>query len=174
MRFRVHHRTEAIYTSVSDSDAAAVRSHAWYVSEPRGLQKRRYVFTVLALPGGRKRTVMLHRFVLGLEFGDTRLVDHKNGDTLDNRRANLRVCTYSQSNMNRTRLKRKYRELPHGVVYARKKYAALIAYGGRQYHLGTFETVEAAQQAYSDAAAKHHREFASRSAASPTTHTPSV
>lgn len=43
----------------------------------------------------------LHRIIMGLANGDKRTVDHINGDPMDNRRANLRVCTRSQNAMNK-------------------------------------------------------------------------
>ena len=48
----------------------------------------------------RSGFVALHRFILGLAKGEG-IVDHINGDPLDNRRANLRVGTYADNNSNR-------------------------------------------------------------------------
>lgn len=48
---------------------------------------------------GRK-SVYLHRLVVGLKHGDPREADHKNRNRLDNRRANLRVVTRAQNTEN--------------------------------------------------------------------------
>lgn len=48
----------------------------------------------------RKKKVMLHRYLLNIY--DRRVqVDHKNGDPLDNRKSNLRLCNNSQNIRNR-------------------------------------------------------------------------
>jgi hypothetical protein len=52
---------------------------------------------------GREITVYLHRFVLGLRYGDGKVVDHINGDKLDNRLENLRIGTSALNNQNRRR-----------------------------------------------------------------------
>ena len=64
------------------------------------------------------------------------VVDHINGDTLDNRRNNLRVCTNKQNvrNMRKHRGTSKYK----GVRWAAhaKQWAAVISPNGKTYHLG--------------------------------------
>ena len=42
----------------------------------------------------------LHRFILNLTKENTEIVDHINGDPLDNRKNNLRVCTIQQNTWN--------------------------------------------------------------------------
>ncbi len=49
---------------------------------------------------GFKKGISLHRFLMGLEDGDRRCVDHINGNKLDNRRCNLRVCSVSTNAFN--------------------------------------------------------------------------
>lgn len=45
----------------------------------------------------------LHRFIMGLTKGGGKQIDHINGDSLDNRRLNLRISTSSQNNQNKKR-----------------------------------------------------------------------
>lgn len=47
---------------------------------------------------GVKGWINLHRLLI--DAPDDSLVDHKNGDTLDNRKSNLRLCNKSQNAMN--------------------------------------------------------------------------
>lgn len=85
-------------------------------------------------------------------------IDHKNGNTRDNRFGNLRDATRRQNLLNRrgrspTGLK--------GVCRGRKgRYRAVIRLDGKQTYLGEFDTPVQAHAAYVDAAIKLHGEFA--------------
>ena len=55
-------------------------------------------------PGGRRK-IRLHRFlILGIDDDQNKVVDHINGDTLDNRRCNLRVLSKSMNVSHRANL----------------------------------------------------------------------
>ena len=55
--------------------------------------------------GAAKKLVLMHRLVMGVVNKTNCMVDHINGDRLDNRRENLRVVTHKQNNRNRCALK---------------------------------------------------------------------
>jgi hypothetical protein len=82
----------------------------------------------------------LHRVLFGLVPGDGQKVDHKNGDTLDNRRRNLRLCTQGENAQNRHRG-------PVGESHFRgvsrstngKRWVARVVTNGKGHHIGTFE-----------------------------------
>lgn len=108
--------------------------------------------------GGCARGHLMHRCVLGLKHGDGRLVDHINGDGLDNRRANLRICTSANSSMNRgPHGRRPYKGLRRSK---RGWWDARIGANGRSHWLGTFPTMREAAHAYDDAARQLHGEYA--------------
>ena len=94
--------------------------------------------------------------LVGAGRGQT--VDHINGDRLDNRRANLRLCDRAQSTWNRgPRGGRKFKGvtmLPSG------RWQSYITARGCQQYLGLFNTAEEAAAAYDDAARRLHGEFA--------------
>jgi hypothetical protein len=75
----------------------------------------------------------------GLEVGDLLHVDHRNRDRLDNRLANLRVCTRAVDNQNR-RGRRVYRTRSG-------RYEAKVQGNGTRHWLGSFPTQRQAQQA---------------------------
>lgn len=103
----------------------------------------------------------LHRLVIGARPGQ--IIDHINGDPLDNRLCNLRICTQSQNMMNR-RPNRKSSSPYKGVTFSfpdsSNPYCARIRIDGRKTHLGCFATAEDAARAYDLAALKHFGEFA--------------
>ncbi len=102
----------------------------------------------------------LHRFVLGVD--DAVLVDHRNLDTLDCRRENLRRATHSQNGCNHA--KKRYTEGTSskfkGVDLHGGRWRAQIAKDGVRTHLGLFDSEEDAAIAYDAAARDLHGEFA--------------
>jgi hypothetical protein len=88
-------------------------------------------------------------------------VDHINGDTTDNRLSNLRLCT-QQQNMWNQRLRRNSSTGFKGVSKDKVsgRFRAVIGHNRKRFYLGTFDTAEAAHEAYKAAAIKHFGEFA--------------
>ena len=86
---------------------------------------------------------VVHRWVMGAIRGDRRIVDHINGDPLDNRKANLRFVTAGESSANvATYAASGYR----GVYPNRKGWRAAAMVNGRKHYLGTYPTPEEAAQ----------------------------
>jgi len=104
-----------------------------------------------------KMPLGLHRFVLGMTRHDKSIVDHINRNTLDNRRANLRIVTPAQSAMNTgPKSKRRYK----GMTFAYGKWQAKIRVDGKVISLGAYATEVEAARAYNEAAKRLHGEFA--------------
>lgn len=142
--------TGGLITIVDDEDFEMLSHWKWSANE-NGYAYRR-------TPVRRKQQmVRMHRLIM-LPDPDEQ-VDHINGDGLDNRRCNLRLCTLGQNRCNLS----KYRNNASGrkgVWWSQGRWCAAIRKGGRAYHLGRFLDRDAAARAYDSAALELHGEFA--------------
>ncbi len=100
----------------------------------------------------KRRPIRIHRLILGLGHGDLTIVDHINGQKLDNRIQNLRVCTRAQNNQN-VGIKSDNRTGYKGVSLHGKRYRAIVRINKKSINIGTFDCPLEAARAY-DVAAK--------------------
>jgi hypothetical protein len=107
---------------------------------------------------GKHIRIFMHREILKPPLG--MLGDHRFGNTLDNRRENLRICTYADNSRNRKRASNT--KFPRGVSWHRrdKRFRAQIKVNRRYIYLGAFRTEVEAAAAYNAGAIKYHGEFA--------------
>ena len=140
---------------IDDSDAALVAPYKW---SPRRLGRTVYA-QANTYAAGVRTTVTMHRLIAAPEAGQ--LVDHRNGDGLDNRRCNLRVCDKRGNNQN-VRLRADNTSGYKGVHFyvQRNRYSAYIYTHGRRVSLGNFDRAEEAAHAYNIAARILHGEYA--------------
>jgi hypothetical protein len=103
---------------------------------------------------------LAHRLIWKLMTGDDgpESVDHRNGDTGDNRWCNLRAATKTEQAWNAVPPKNS-RTGRRGVSPHRRKWGARIAMNGMVRWLGVYATVEEASAAYNAAARELHGEF---------------
>jgi hypothetical protein len=142
---------------VDDEDFPLVSAFRWTYSEiPFGTTGYAYG------PAGQEKsgpgTKMCH-FLVRPPSGMT--VDHINGDGLDNRRSNLRICTRAENCRNRRKQRRPTASIYKGVQRCKPaRWRAVIRACGVQRHLGTFRDEVEAAKAYDLAARKFHGSFA--------------
>jgi hypothetical protein len=105
----------------------------------------------------------MHRAIL--DASPDMYVDHVNGDTLDNRRANIRMATHSENQYNRGTQANNtsgYKGVALSVDNRpgrRNRWVAQIKANGKSVYIGSFATAEAAYAAYCEAAMQYHGEF---------------
>jgi hypothetical protein len=106
----------------------------------------------------RGKAILMHRQIMHARKG--RIVDHIDGNGLNNCKCNLRFCNYGQNNCNR---KAGGKSSQYKGVYfdkRRRKYYATVQYRGEQLEFGPFENEIDAARAYDRAALEYHGEFA--------------
>lgn len=83
--------TKGKIAKVDDADFTKVNQHKWYASfsaakwyAARGIRINGHVITIY-----------MHRFIMNCPVGME--IDHKNTDSLDNRRVNMEICTKKEN-----------------------------------------------------------------------------
>lgn len=108
------------------------------------------------------RTMFLHSFIMG--FPKDLFIDHKNGNSLDNRQENLRVCTAQQNNFNRRNFSKQssLHSKFKGVCWHKRiaKWQSNICKNKTKIHLGYFSDEIEAAKAYDRMAVSQFGEFA--------------
>lgn len=118
------------FAIVDDEDFELVNQYQW--RGHKGGNSDNHIYAVTRL--------RMHRLVMQAPPG--MVVDHINGDTLDNRKCNLRLCTTSQNQQNSR--PRKGTSRYKGVSYNAKKKKWLGAFmaNGKVHYVGCFTSEE--------------------------------
>lgn len=107
----------------------------------------------------KRRYIRMHTLITCPPPG--MVTDHLNGNKLDNRRSNLRICTQAKNTRNskpHSDSKSGFRGVSwHGLT---DKWQARVSINGKEKYLGLYDTREEAALAYNQAAKIHYGEFA--------------
>lgn len=136
---------------IDKEDFPLVANHKWHIQSGGNYVRSNYA---------HGKSVYLHRLLLQPESGMH--IDHINGNKLDNRRKNLRVCTQSQNNLN-VRKRDNSASIYKGVYRSNgriNKWKAQIALKGKFYHCGVFSNEIEAALAYNAKAQELFGEYA--------------
>jgi hypothetical protein len=146
-------RDQRVY--LDTSDLPLVKDFWWGARPCHSLT----CYAVRTRKTGEPGTTFMHRLILNAPEGA--LVDHRDGNGLNNRRSNIRLATSSNNSVNRHRgisSASGYRGVALHIQTG--KWQAQVAQKGRTFYLGLHETAEAAARAYDKAAVELHGEFA--------------
>ena len=149
--------TQGYVAIVDDEDYEELSKHRWHATKHRS--GVRAVRSVQGNEHGKRKKIHMHREIMGVS--SEQIVDHRNFDTLDNQRHNLRACTNAQ-NLAHRRKQAGTSSIYKGVYFhkARHSWCAALMFSGQHVHLGYFEHEIAAARAYNMGAAKYFGEFA--------------
>ena len=147
--------TKGYHTVIDIADYDLVVRYKWYVAISR--HGNPYAMHKVITDHGKHRNKALHSLLV------EGLVDHRDRDSLNNRRSNLRPCTRAENSRNCKRSNLKKTSKYHGVCWnkAKKKWIAQIHLNNTSIHIGHFTDEVAAAYAFNEAAKKYHGQFAS-------------
>jgi hypothetical protein len=140
---------------IDDDDYERVNQYKWCVQRTKGAS---YAVRKV-VSGGRQEHILMHRFILGVSERKI-CIDHINFNGLDNRKENIRACSYSQNIQHKHARKNKKHSKYKGVTYQNGHYGVYIDTGEKRIQLfGIGGEIEAAR-IYNELAIKYFGEYA--------------
>lgn len=133
--------TRGLFALVDDPDFEIVSRFKWHAKSDK---KTFYAARSVRRPDGTRFTQRMHNLIMNTPSGFE--VHHSNGFGLDNRHENLKVVSQAEHK----RLAPKQANCStgfRGVDFHNGRYRALIRHLGRRFHIGYFETADAAAKA---------------------------
>jgi HNH endonuclease len=141
---------------LDDDCGELVKSHQWRIYESRSTPDHPYVWTTVDW-----KLMAMHRLIMGNPEGMH--IDHRDGNPLNNRRDNLRICTRSQNKAN-SKLYRNNQSGFKGVSFVKARHRlpwlACVYHNRKRIDLGWFATPAEAHEAYKVGALRIFGEFA--------------
>lgn len=141
---------------IDDEDFEKIKNFSWHVI------KSPYTMYVSAMKkeyGKPYTAILLHRLVMGASKGME--VDHINGNGLDNRKINLRMCSQSQNQANRQKTSKHMSSKFKGVYWCKrqKRWVAKIDCNSKRHYIGSFVNETDAAVAYNKKSAELFGDF---------------
>ena len=142
------HLGDCAYARIDNDDIERIKTLTWRYSKDS--------YAVSNRSSGR--TIAMHRFLINAPKG--MLVDHIDGNPLNNRKSNLRLATAVQNQYNRWISKANTSGF-RGVSKDKRtgKWRASIRIDGKKIELGLFDDLYKASEKYEEYAKVHHGEF---------------
>ena len=148
---------------VDEDDYEYLIQYNWCAHRQRGDKYRAYR---TYWDNGYIKGILMHRLIMNVDDPKI-IVDHINGDPLDNRKSNLRLCSNAENLRNRGKTIQNQSGYKGVSLYRVKKYKqkepvymARIQYNSKQYFLGYYKSAEEAAIAYNKKALEFFGEFA--------------
>ncbi len=152
--------TQGKVAIVDDEDYEELSQFKWFAQkEPCTYYAARRIYLGNGAKNPKQKTIRMHRLLMNAKKKQE--VDHINGNGLDNRKSDLRLCTHSENARNR-RLRLGGSSLYKGVYWhkSRKKWQSQIVFNYQIKYLGRYDNEIEAAKAYDYAAKELFGEFA--------------
>jgi len=146
--------TQGKAATVDDADFAGLWKYTWHLAR---CGNALYAVRTVRIAGKYTASIRMHNQLLPTPPG--MMVDHANGDGLDNRRCNLRACTGAQNQWNRHAPPRGTSRFT-GVTRERKGWRARISWRNERLNIGSFAREVDAAIAYDEKCRGQRGEFA--------------
>ena len=148
--------TQGKVAIVDDEDYDYLMQWKWYVCNKR---YKFYAVRNIPISNNKQTIISMHRLIMKPDKG--MVIDHLDGNPLNNQKNNLRICTHSD-NMRNCKISIKNTSGYKGVSFLKKKntYKSAIKFNKKTIYLGLFTNPVDAARAYNAAALKYHGEFA--------------
>jgi hypothetical protein len=143
--------TRGLFAIVDAEDYEWLSQYKWCA------QFSEYTRTYYAVRKCRGHTVFMHRMIMNPPGG--KVVDHMNGNGLDNRRCNLRICSPKENSCNKPK-RRNTKSRFIGVYRRRNKYQVILKHNGKAYGGGMFDDEVEAAKARDRLAIQLHGKYA--------------
>ena len=142
--------SQGLFTKVDDADFEYLSQWKWsaLVQGRKGCLVPKWRAVRVVREGEKQRAILMHRVITGADVGE--IVDHDDGDALNNQRGNLIVTTQRLNSVNRAGWNKPTSSCFKGVNWhpGGRKWAASF----RGKYLGLFDEERCAAQAYNAAA----------------------
>jgi len=158
--------TQGKWALVDDNDFESLNKYKWCATKYKTSDSWYAIRSIYSKKSdggdGSHGNVRMHHQIIGKKRNY--IVDHADGNGLNNQRKNLRFATKSTNGMNRKVQKNTKSQLKGVYIFTsynrKKKYYSRIYTGEKDVFLGYFFTPQEAHEAYIEAAKKYHKEFA--------------
>lgn len=149
--------TQGKFALVDPEDYEVLSRHKWQFDSLGYARRTQRISGNWRTKNKKVKLFLMHRSILQAPEGMH--IDHINGDRLDNRKCNLRVCTQMQNAQNVRVATAKNPFIGACLHKPTGKWQAQIRLWGKITYLGLFDSQQEASNVYKEAARKHRGEF---------------
>lgn len=149
------HKGREIVCLFDTNEMCKIKCFSWGIRYDTHVDNYYVVAPLISRKKGKSSTIAIHRMLMGEPDG--MVVDHINGNTLDNRKENLRILSSGQNSQNRKGSRKGSYSGIRGVSYRSEtnKWRVRLMVNNKSITIGNYETLEEAEQASIQAREKY-------------------